>query len=182
MGSLTALDILVLTLVGGSAILGFSRGLVQEVTSLLAWVLAIVAVRFLHGPATDLLSGWVEAPGGAAMLAFVILFGGVFGLVKWASRAMGQRSRASIVGGFDRGLGAGFGAIKGLMIATIGFMLVSLLYDIGYGNAQRPAWMTESRTYPALNATSSALSKVIADRRAEARAAGSESAPTAPPK
>lgn len=169
------MDILVLTLIGGSAILGFSRGLVQEVTSLLAWVLAIAAVRFFHGMTTDLLSQWIEAPGGAAMLAFVILFGGVFALAKWGSRAMGQRSRASLVGGFDRGLGAGFGAIKGLMIAAIGFMIVTLLYDIGYGNAQRPAWMVESRTYPALNATSAALSKVIAERRAEARAAAAES-------
>ena len=181
MGSLTALDILVLTLVGGSAVLGFMRGLVQEVTTLLAWVLAIAAVRFFHPMATDLLSGWIEAPGGAAMLAFVILFGGVFGLAKWGSRAMGQRSRASLVGGFDRGLGAGFGAVKGLMIAAIGFMLVTLLYDIGYGNAQRPTWMTDSRTYPALNATSQALSKVIAERRAEARSAQDEADKQAEP-
>lgn len=168
------MDILVLTLVGGGAVLGFSRGLVQEVTSLLAWVLAIAAVRFFHPMMTDLLSGWVGTAGGAAALAFVILFGGVFALAKWGSRAMGQRSRASLVGGFDRGLGAGFGAIKGLLVAAIGFMLVTLLYDIGYGNAQRPAWMTDSRTYPALNATSQALSKVISDRRAEARAAAVE--------
>src|SRR3546814_5346035 len=80
-------------------------------------------------------------------------------------------SRASLVGGFDRGLGAGFGAVKGLLIATIGFMIVTLLYDIGYGNAQRPAWMTDSRSYPALNAPSSAMSKVIDERRAEAREA-----------
>ncbi len=171
MGSLTALDIIVLTLVGGSAVLGFTRGLVQEVTSLLAWILAIAAVRFFHPLATDLLGGWMGAGGGAAMLAFVILFGGVFALTKWGSRAMGQRSRASLVGGFDRGLGAGFGALKGLLIATIGFMVITLLYDIGYGNAQRPAWVTDSRTYPALAATSGALSKVIAERRAEARAA-----------
>ncbi|WP_194953601.1 CvpA family protein [Sphingopyxis solisilvae] len=171
MGSLTALDILVLTLVGGSAVLGFSRGLVQEVTTLLAWVLAIAAVRFFHPAVTDLLTGWVGTEGGAAMLAFVLLFGGVFAFAKWGSRAMGQRSRASLVGGFDRGLGAGFGAVKGLMIAAIGFMAITLLYDIGYGNAQRPAWMTDSRTYPALNATSKALSQVIADRRAQAREA-----------
>ena len=177
MGSLTALDIVVLVLVGGGAVLGFSRGLVQELTTLLAWVLAIAAVRFFHPLVTDLLAGWVGTEGGAAALAFVLLFGGVFAFAKWGSRAMGQRSRASLVGGFDRGLGAGFGAVKGLLIASIGFMLVTLLYDIGYGNAQRPAWMTDSRTYPALNATSQALSKVIAERRAEARAAEAE-APT----
>lgn len=171
MGSLTALDIVVLTLVGGGAVLGFSRGLVQEVTTLLAWILAIAAVRFFHPLATDLLAGWVGTEGGAAMLAFVLLFGGVFALAKWGARAMGQRSRASLVGGFDRGLGAGFGAVKGLLIASIGFLLVTLLYDIGYGNAQRPAWMTDSRTYPALNATSAAMSKVIAERRAQAREA-----------
>lgn len=176
MGSLTALDIVVLVLVGGGAVLGFSRGLVQEVTLLLAWVLAIAAVRFFHPLVTDLLTGWVGTEGGAAMLAFVLLFGGVFALAKWGSRAMGQRSRASLIGGFDRGLGAGFGAVKGLLIATIGFMIVTLLYDIGYGNAQRPAWMTGSRTYPALNATSGAMSKVIAERRAEAREAETEAA------
>lgn len=182
MASLTALDIIVLTLVGASAILGFMRGLVQEVTSLLAWVLAIAAVRFFHPVVTDFLEAWVGTEGGAAVLAFVLLFGGVFALAKWGSRAMGQRSRASLVGGFDRGLGAGFGAVKGLMIATIGFMLVTLLYDIGYGATQRPAWITDSRTYPALSATSGALSKVIADRRAEARATEAESAPAAAPK
>ncbi|WP_257548041.1 CvpA family protein [Sphingopyxis sp. DBS4] len=171
MANLTALDIIVLTLVGGGAVLGFLRGLVQEVTSLLAWVLAILAVRFFHPLVTDFVARWIEAPGGAAMLAFVILFGGVFALAKWGSRTMGQRSRASLVGGFDRGLGAGFGAIKGLIVATLLFMAATLLYDIGYGNAQRPAWMTDSRTYPALSATSAALSKVIAERRAEARSA-----------
>ncbi|WP_447761127.1 CvpA family protein [Sphingopyxis panaciterrae] len=169
MGSLTALDILVLTLVGGGAVLGFMRGLVQEVTTLLAWVLAIVAVRLFHGVVTSFVAGWVGTEGGAAMLAFVLLFGGVFALAKWGSRAMGQRSRASLVGGFDRGLGAGFGAVKGLIVATLLFMVVTLLYDIGYGNAQRPLWMTGSRTYPALNATSGAMSKVIAERRAAAR-------------
>lgn len=171
MASLTALDIVVLVLVGGGAVFGFLRGLVQEVTTLLAWVLAIAAVRFFHPFVTDLVAAWVGTPGGAAMLAFVLLFGGVFALAKWGSLAMGRRSRASIVGGFDRGLGAGFGAVKGLLIASIGFMIVTLLYDIGYGNVQRPAWMTDSRTYPALNATSSAMSKVIAERRAEAREA-----------
>jgi len=173
---LTILDIAVLTLVGGFAVLGFMRGLVQEVTTLLAWVLAILAVRFFHPLVTDFVSGWVGTAGGESLLAFVLLFGGVFALAKWGSRAIGQRSRASIVGGFDRGLGAGFGAVKGLIVATLGFMLVTFLYDIGYGNVQRPAWLTDSRTYPALNATSAAMSQVIADRRAEARAAEAEAA------
>lgn len=171
MDSLTAMDIAVLVLVGGGAVLGFMRGLVQEVLSLLAWLLAILAVRFLHAPVTAWLSQYVEASGGAAMLAFVLLFGGLFLVGKFVSRRIGKASRSSFVGGFDRGLGAGFGAVKGLLIASVAFMAISLLYDIGYGDAQRPEWMRDSRTYPALSATGAAISKVVAERRAEARAA-----------
>lgn len=171
MDKMTAMDIAVLALVGGGAVLGFMRGLVQEVMSLLAWILAILALRFFHAPVTDLLSGHIGTAGGAAMLAFVLLFGGMFIAGKFLSRSIGKVSRSSMVGGFDRGLGAGFGAVKGLLIATIIFMTMTLLYDIGYGNAQRPEWMRDSRTYPALSATSAALSKVIAERRAEAKAA-----------
>lgn len=166
MENLTTLDMTVLLLVGGGAVLGFMRGLVQELTSLIAWVAAIIAVRLFHGPATEMLEGQVGTPGAAAVLAYALTFGGVFMLGKWASRAMGQRARSSFVGGVDRGLGAGFGALKGLMVATLLFMLASLIYDIAAGgDAERPQWMTESRTYPALSATAAALSGVISERR-----------------
>lgn len=165
---MTALDMTVLLLVGGGAVLGFLRGLVQEVTSLIAWVAAIVAVRLLHGPATALLGGYVGTPGAAAVLGYALLFGGVFLVGKWASRTMGMRARASFVGGVDRGLGAGFGALKGLLVATLLFLLATLIYDIAAGgDAERPEWMTASRSFPALSATSAALSSVIAERRAE---------------
>lgn len=171
MENLTSLDMAVLLMVGGGAILGFMRGLVQEVASLIAWIVAIAAVYFLHAPVSGLLEGQVGTAVAAALLAFVLLFGVIFLLGKWASRAMGHRARASFVGGIDRGLGAGFGAVKGLMVATLLFMLATLIYDLGFGaDASRPAWMAESRTYPALAATASALSGVIAERKAERRA------------
>ena len=166
MENMTSLDMAVLLMVGGGAILGFVRGLVQEVTSLIAWAAAIAAVYFLHSPVTKVLAGHVGAPGAAALLGYTLLFGIVFLLGKWASRAMGHRARASFVGGIDRGLGAGFGAIKGLLVATLLFMLATLIYDLGFGGeAQRPQWMADSRTYPALSATAAALSGVIAERR-----------------
>lgn len=170
---MTALDMSVLVLVGGGALLGFMRGLVQEVTSLIAWVVAIIAVRLFHGPVTALLGDYVGTAGAAAVLGYALLFGGVFAAGKWFSRTMGHRARASFVGGFDRGLGAGFGALKGLMVATLLFMLATLIVDIAAGgDAERPQWMTDSRTYPALSATAAALSGVIAERREERKTPG----------
>ena len=47
---LTALDILVLLAVGGAAILGFMRGFVTEVLSLMAWIFVIFALKLFHTP------------------------------------------------------------------------------------------------------------------------------------
>ncbi|MBP6581617.1 MAG: CvpA family protein, partial [Sphingorhabdus sp.] len=47
---MSAFDIIILFLIGAGAIMGFLRGFVQEVLTLIAWVMMIVAIRFLHGP------------------------------------------------------------------------------------------------------------------------------------
>src|SRR3546814_1141462 len=67
---MTALDIIVLLLIGGGAIFGFLRGFVMETLSLIAWVLAIFAIRMLHAPVTEWLAKPVGTQSGAAVLAF----------------------------------------------------------------------------------------------------------------
>jgi len=47
---MSALDIFVIVLLGGGAFLGLVRGLVHEVLSLMAWVVAIVMLRLFHSP------------------------------------------------------------------------------------------------------------------------------------
>ena len=47
---MSALDIFVIVLLGGGAMIGFVRGLVHEMLSLLAWVVGIVMLRLFHTP------------------------------------------------------------------------------------------------------------------------------------
>ena len=55
-------------------------------------------------------------------------------------------------------LGGGFGMLKGLIGATLFFLVAHLATDMVYGpDAERPDWMVSSRTYPLLNATSKAV-------------------------
>lgn len=165
---LTALDILVLLAVGGGSVLGFMRGFVHESVSLLAWVAAIAAVKVLHATVTALLVAPVGTEAGAAVLAFAFIFGIFFLIVRTAGRALGKTTRASLLGPFDRVLGFGFGALKGLIIATLVFLFANMLYDTVYGGkADRPGWMTNSRTYPLLRASSEAIVTFVAKRRAE---------------
>lgn len=166
MGPLTALDIVVLLLVVGGAGLGVLRGFVTEILSLFAWVAAVIVVRMLHTPVTALLGGVVGTQSGAAVLAFVLLFGVTFIAGKLLAASLGRRTRTSILGPVDRVLGFGFGAIKGLLLATLLFLAANLASDTIYGGGSaRPAWMSESRTFPLLNASSRAIVDFVAMRR-----------------
>jgi len=164
--ALTALDILVVLLIGAGLVVGWLRGFVAELLSLFAWFLAIVALRYLHAPLRDLLVGPVGTVAGAAVLAFAIVFGLVFLAGKLASRRLGARVRNSVVGPVDRLLGAGFGALKGLIGATLLFLVLSLVYDTLWSRAApRPDWMAQSRTYPLLQSSSAMMIDLVEARR-----------------
>jgi membrane protein required for colicin V production len=175
---MTALDIIVLVLVGGGIVLGARRGFVGEVLSLAAWIVAIVALRLLHTPATDLLEGPVGTRAGAAVAAFFIVFGVVLLAGKLIARYVGGGVKKSVVGPIDRILGAGFGALKGLIGATLLYLAANLVYDTIHGRVSaRPEWMSSSRTYPLLYASGRAILDFVEWRRggASVPAAGGNS-------
>lgn len=163
---MTALDILVLLLVGGAGLLGLKNGFVTETLSLGAWVVAIAAVKILHPYVSLALTDAIGTESGASVLAFALIFGITMFAGKMIARSIGNRSKTSSLGSFDRILGLGFGAVKGLIGASLIFLFASLIYDTIFGRvSERPAWMTESKTYPLLNASSRALITFVEDRR-----------------
>ena len=164
--SLTALDILVLVTVGGAAITGLMRGFVTEVLSLMAWIFVVFALKLLHTPLSALLADSVGTAAGAATLAFAVIGGVTWFGGRLVANAIGSRTRTSVLGPVDRALGFGFGALKGLILASLGFLLIVLVIDtLAGGPRKRPAWITASRTYPLLNATSASIADFVDRRR-----------------
>lgn len=165
---MTALDIFVILLLGGAALVGFVRGFIHEVLALTAWVVGIAALKLFHTPLQEKLIGPVGTEAGASVLAFALLFLPAYIGVKMFARAVGTKSRKSILGPVDRLLGGGFGMVKGLAGATLFFLLANLATDMIYGgDADRPEWMMDSRTYPLLNATGRAVVDWVETRRNE---------------
>ena len=159
---MTGLDIFVLILMGGAAVLGFLRGFVQEALSLGAWILVVIGVRTLHTPISDRLIEPVGSESGASVLAFASIVIVTYELGRWLARSIGARSRKSMLGPIDRVLGFGFGMIKGLIGATLLYLLVILVYDSIYGaDTARPEWLAESRTFPLLNASGNAMVEFV---------------------
>ena len=163
---LTALDMVVLIGVALAAALGLRRGFVSEVLSLFAWVATVIALKLFHAPLTHILAAIVGTVSGAAVLAFAIVVGITYLGGRLVANALGKRTRTSVLGPVDRALGFGFGAVKGLLLASLAFMLVALVVDTARGGrARRPAWITESRTYPLLDATSAGIADILDRRR-----------------
>ena len=163
---MSALDIFVIILLLGGAAVGFVRGLVYELLSLFAWVAAIVMIKLFHTQLTAGLGSTGSSASGAAVLAFALLFVPTFVLVKLLARQLGLKTRKSLLGPFDRMLGGGFGLVKGLLAATLFFLFANLATDMVYGpEADRPEWMTRSRTYPLLNASGRAIVDWVEARR-----------------
>jgi membrane protein required for colicin V production len=166
--NMTALDIFVILLLGGAALVGFVRGFIHEVLALAAWVVGIAALKLFHTPLQVKLIEPVGTEAGASVLAFALLFLPAYIGVKLFARAVGGKARKSVLGPIDRLLGGGFGMVKGLATATLFFLLANLATDMIYGGeADRPEWMTDSRTYPLLNATGRAVVDWVETRRNE---------------
>ena len=165
---MTALDVFVfLLLIGGGAI-GVVRGFTHEVISLFAWLVGIAMLKLFHAQLwIGLINSFHMSSGAAAVLAFAILFLPSFLLVKLLARSIGGRTRRhAVLGPVDRVLGGGFGALKGLLGATLFFLLANLATDMVYGpQADRPAWMSKSHTYPLLNASGRAIVDWVEARR-----------------
>jgi membrane protein required for colicin V production len=165
----SALDIVVILLVGGGMLFGWLRGFVAEVLSLLAWFLAILALRLLYTPVAHALERPIGTASGAAVLAFILIFGLVFFGGKLASRRIGRRVRDSFISPLDRVLGAVFGALKGLIGATILFMVLNIAFSFSFlssgGGRGRPEWMTNAASYGLLKSTSGTVAGYLNDNQ-----------------
>ena len=159
-------DIIVLVIVGVAAIGGFMRGLVQEVLSLAAWILAAFAIYYLHTPLTAALREYYDAELATPILGFVLLLLIPYASMKVIAGNAGEASRNSILGPIDRVLGFGFGAVKGALIVVFAFSLLALGFDLVWGYKGRPNWITQARTYQATDAFSRQLVSLISERRA----------------
>lgn len=168
---MTPLDIILLLLIGWMAVGGFSRGFVEEVLSLLVWVVAVVVVRLFLAPLTDLAGIWAGSGAMTSILIFFGFFAVSYLIGRTIAKWVGARVRHSFVGGVDRMLGAGFGALKGLVMATLAFLAFNLLYNVVFGvDAARPEWLAKARSYPLMTASADAMSQFVRNREPLERA------------
>jgi membrane protein required for colicin V production len=162
---MAVLDIIIAVIVVIAAIGGFVRGLVQEVLSLASWIMAAMALHFMHPGLTEGLRNFYRAEPAVSLLAFALLLLIPYAAMKVIIGTASGASDGAILGPIDRVLGFGFGAIKGALIAVFAFAMLVTGFDNKWGYLGRPEWITTARTYAAADAFSRQLIPEIAVRR-----------------
>ncbi|MDI1260165.1 CvpA family protein [Aquabacterium sp.] len=125
-GAWTLVDVVLALGLALSVIVGAWRGLVTEVLALLGWAVAYFAAQW-YGPEGAKFMP-VGEPGSRLNLISGMLVVFVLAWLGWAliSWAVAQMIKASVLSGPDRVLGAGFGLLRGVLVALIVCTVVSM--------------------------------------------------------
>lgn len=136
---MTGFDYIVLTILGVSALLGMIRGLIKEVLSLLAFVMAVGAAVWWGGTIASALIPYIVND----FLRAAAAYGGVFvvvlllvGLLNVTLSSLISRTGLTPA---DHGLGAVFGLLRGALII---FVIVGLA---GYTELPQETWWREAK-------------------------------------
>ncbi|MGI4887114.1 MAG: CvpA family protein [Janthinobacterium lividum] len=113
---MTALDLLLLLVLGVGAVKGFRRGLVLEVASLLAFVLAVVGGLSLLTATVPVVRHYVgEAYGLLPLVSFALVFGLILWGVHWLGGLLKTALHLTPLGFLDSLLGGAAGLLKWLL-------------------------------------------------------------------
>lgn len=123
---MTSFDFIVLAIVGVSACLGLIRGLIREVLSLIAYVLAFLASVWWGASLSVQLTPWLDNVLLRTALAHGAIFIVVLLLVGLLNVTLGALLRKTGLTPADHGLGGLFGALRGalfvlLLVALAGY-------------------------------------------------------------
>lgn len=113
---MTVFDYIVLGIISLSALLSITRGLVHEIISLLAWIIAFFVASRYSIEAEPFLSGLIENESVRMLTAFAVTFFVVLLVTMLISKLLSAVVRSVGLGLIDRMLWALFGVARGLVI------------------------------------------------------------------
>jgi membrane protein required for colicin V production len=135
---MTLLDYFVLGIVGFSVLLSVWRGAVREVLALGAWVFAFLAGQAYAEPASAYMPLVLEAPSIRLLGGFLCVFLVVLLLSSLLAATISKLLHAVGLGPVDRGLGAIFGFVRGMLVVLI-LVLLGGLTEVPRTSAWRDA-------------------------------------------
>lgn len=153
--SLHIVDVSVAALVCVSALIGLLRGIVKEILSIFSWAAALFIGMYAHKPTFPFWFKTTNSEVFAHVLAFGSVFLGVLAISLLITSRISERVDDGALGGLDRTLGFAFGAVRGMVIICLCYLLFLAAGD--EKNAETPEWLEKARTLPLIEVSSGLL-------------------------
>jgi len=128
---------------------------VREVVSILGWVIAFLAANLLAGPLGPAMPQAIPGAELRVAAAYVAVFVLSLIVTSLAGLLLSKVVQAVGLGSVDRLLGAGFGALRAVLIVLAAALLAGLT------GAPRQAWWRDSASGPLLAQAAGALKPLL---------------------
>lgn len=125
---MTALDWLILLIVGASVLLALSQGFIVEMFSLGGAVLGLVGAAWGYPLLTPLFQNFVKLTPLAHLLSFLTIFFALFFGMGVAGRLLSHAAKETGMRWADRLMGAGFGLVRGVVVAAVLVLAFATFY------------------------------------------------------
>ena len=138
---------------------GMWKGFIKEIAGIIAVLLAVVLSFSFHDKAVVLLSNRLHFTY-LSSVTYVVLFVGVYLLVKLIGRLIDNVLKSIMLGGVNRILGGLFGGLK----SALWFTIITYAYTIAKTNVgfDHPIWIQDSKCFPFLVDFAEILSNYLA--------------------
>lgn len=118
------LDIILICIVALFLLRGFFRGLVQEVLSLIAVILAVVLASNFDHLLHPHLALYIDSEMTVGVLSYTLIFVGTLIAVWAVAKLIRTMLEITLLGWVDRTAGAVFGLLEGVLIGLVGLMFL----------------------------------------------------------
>ncbi len=142
MTSLNLTDFIIIGVVVLSLLISLARGFIREALSLLTWIAAVLFAFRFSGTVSDMMVGMIGSPGTRSVVAFVGLFIVILIIGGILNHIISALISGSLLKGFDRILGIGFGIARGLLVIGL---FVLFAGQTGFAKAD---WWKNSQSIP----------------------------------
>lgn len=150
---MTLFDVVAGLVLLASGLIAFIRGATREVTTVLAFIAAIVIAVFglrFTGPIARhaIHTAWI-----ANTVAVLVLFVFAYIVLRVMGGALTRRVRQTALSGLDRLLGLGIGLVRGAVVVGA----LTLLINAATPPERMPAWISKAKLYPAASGVAALL-------------------------
>jgi membrane protein required for colicin V production len=154
----TALDWVIVVVLGASTLLSLWRGFAREALSLAGWVAAFLVANLMVDQMASLLAGTINNITGRYVAAYAILFVATLMVCSLISIMVARLVKATGLSVLDRLLGTVFGFARGIILVLVVVFVIRQLVP-----PENLLWLHQSQLMPQLEVLSQWTQMVFAD-------------------